>query len=602
VLHHHYRNLVVLIGLITLAGFFLGGFSTSQASASINIEHAIHLPIVFKKDFDLIVADVQVIQGTTVSESYSVHIADRDTFVRVFVGTGSGKKVTGVSGGLCGYDAQGSQLGCIEPQNDPIVAPSTESNIEGTINFKLPFDWVKPGYAYHVILDPDNVIHESNRTNNRFPIQGIQPFNFTVAPALNMIVLPVIYKPFPTDNTFLPEIGNLAYLTWMPTKVLPIPVATYQIHIPYFYFPTTSELNLDNSTGAGWLQLLLELTSIHNLEDPTGTLNYYGVVNSFDAHGCDYGCISGVSNLGATGGLLTGVGWSGYGAGTNEASRTLVHELGHNFGRAHVNCSGIEPKPDLNYPYPGGSIGQWGLDVMEGILYDPEIFADYMSYCPDVWTSDYTYWNIYSYRKAELNQAVDPPQIRTLYISGYQTPDGQVHLEPIYEQVSPFTGFPTGNYRVEMLGDRGVVLASYPFRMIEVADITGSSNFGFFVPAIAGLQGVRILEGDQILAEKFAHGEIAVFPAGRSGVTTLFSEESLTLDWTDLQRSGEEIFYRLRLSQNQGRSWQVLALKLRTSSFSMPIEPGMDLSQAIFEVQASDGIQTSTAYFSTYGE
>ena len=602
VLNHRSLCLAILIGLITLAVFLLGGFSISQASASLNADYAVHLPIVVYKNIDLRITDVKLIQGTTVSEKYAVMIANRDTLVRVFVTTGSGRKVRGVTGRLYGYNAQGNSLGYIEPQNDPIIAPSIESNIGRTINFRLPFDWTKSGYAYHVDLDPDQLINESNRSNNRFPDQGVQSFNFTVAPALNMMVVPVRYKPYPTNNTFLPEIDNLAYLTWKPIKVLPVPVANYQTHYTYSYFPTALEQNLDNLTGAGWLKLLLEITTIHNLEDPTGKLNYFGVVNSFDAHGCDNGCINGVSHIGGTGGSLTGVGWSGYGEGTNEASETLLHELGHNFGRMHVNCSGIEPKPDLNYPYPGGRIGQWGLDVMEGILYDPAIIADYMSYCQDGWTSDYTYWNIYSYRKSVMDQVVDLTQMGTFYISGYQTPDGQLHLDPIFEQVSQFPGIQTGNYRVELLGDRGEVLASHAFRTIEVADINGSSNFGFFVPAIDSLQGVRIMEGDHLLVEKFVQGDIAAFPANGAGVTTILSDEALTLRWTDLQRSGEEISYRLRLSMDQGRSWQVLALKLSKPGFSMPIEPGMNLSEAIFEVQASNGVQTSTANFSTFGE
>lgn len=479
-----YLRLMVLTGLIILAGFSLGAISTIQVLASAEIGYAVHLPVIFKKDFDLKVTSVKVIQGITLSDNYSVLVANRDTLVRVFVGTGSGKNVKGVSARLCGYNSQGNLLECKQPDNAPILAPSIESNLARTINFRLPKEWVKPGYAYHVMIDPDHKVNESNRINNRFPGQGSQPFNFEFAPVLNVIVLPVRYQPFPTDNIYFPETLDLNYLTWMVEKVLPVPTATYETHFPYSYFPPTRDRNLDDSTGAGWLQLLLELTTIHNLEDPTGKINYYGVVNSYDAHGCSLGCITGVSNVSATGGFLTGVGWSGFGTGTNEASRTMVHELGHNFGRTHVTCTGIEPKPDIHYPYSQGSIGQWGLDVVEEVLYGPEIYADFMSYCSQVWTSDYTYWNIDHYRKTTSNQAVDIPQLRTLYISGYQTADGQIHLEPFYEQVSPFPGFSTGNFRAELVGERGEVLASIPFEIVEVADITGFAHFGFFVPAL----------------------------------------------------------------------------------------------------------------------
>jgi hypothetical protein len=144
VLHLRHISLFFLISLVTLAGFFWWDNSTTRVSASVNLEYVVHLPVIFKKDFDLKVTDVKVIQGITVSDPYSVFIANRDTEVRVFVGTGSGKKVKGVSAKLCGYNDQGEQLGCVQPENNPIVAPSFESNLAGTINFELPAEWAKP--------------------------------------------------------------------------------------------------------------------------------------------------------------------------------------------------------------------------------------------------------------------------------------------------------------------------------------------------------------------------------------------------------------------------------------------------------------------------
>lgn len=603
-LHTRFASFTVFIGLIALAGLIVGGISPTFAAKSVDPEHAILLPVVFKKDFDLKVNSVMVIQGTTSSESYQLSLANRETIARVFVGTGSGKTVAGVTARMCVYNNLGDSLGCIQPQNDPIIAPSMESNLNRTINFSLPLNWVKPGYAYHVDLDPDYLVHESNRANNRFPSQATQPFNFTFSPALNMMIVPVKYQPFSTATPFLPEIGDLAYLTWMPIKVLPIPVANYQTHMIYSYFPSTSDYNLDNLTGAGWLQLLLELTAIHNLEDPAGNLNYYGLVNSYDAHRCDNGCITGVSNISATGGFLTAVGWSGYGAGTVEASRVMVHELGHNFGRPHVNCNGREPKPDINYPYQGGSIGQWGLDVVVGNLYDPIVYRDIMSYCQDAWISDYTYWNINAYRTSRENQSAKVlPAERNLYISGYLAANGQVHLEPVYEQVSPLPALQTkGRYWVEMLDAQGKVLAAYPFQVNEVADVSGYSSFGFFVPALEDLQGVRIVDGDRVLYEKIVPGQIADFPDDFQGISAQVSAKTLRLRWADMERSHEEITYRLRLSQDLGNTWQVLALKLREPTFTMSVTPGMDLNRAIFEVQASDGIHTSTITVSTFGE
>ena len=46
--------------------------------------------------------------------------------------------------------------------------------------------------------------------------------------------------------------------------------------------------------------------------------------------------------------------------------------------------------PDPDYPYPDGSIGVWGYDLLDGRLVDPST-ADLMSYCDPAWISDYSF-------------------------------------------------------------------------------------------------------------------------------------------------------------------------------------------------------------------
>ena len=69
------------------------------------------------------------------------------------------------------------------------------------------------------------------------------------------------------------------------------------------------------------------------------------------------------------------VGWSGNPDGSYSSGETMTHELGHNMGREHVACRGDEDWPDTNYPYWGGLIGTWGLDVATGTLYKPGLLC-----------------------------------------------------------------------------------------------------------------------------------------------------------------------------------------------------------------------------------
>lgn len=604
----NYRALIKISGLVLLL-LVVGGLRCRQAALAAEpgaSQPAVFLPVVFKKNFDLQVNNVKVIQGTSASEDYAVYIAQRKTLVRVFIGTGSGQVVRNVTARLCGYSQDGAALGCLQAENS-VQAPSVESDLARTVNFELPAGWVQPGYAYHVDVDPSRVINESNRTNNRYPAQGTQPFLFTQAPALDIMILPVRYQPYPGTQIFRPETGDLTYLTELPEKVLPVPSVSYPIHSDYFYRPRSSEYNLDNPNGSGWYQLLHELTMVHNQEDPQGTYNYFGLVDSFGAHGCNpSGCITGISNVQATGGQLTAAGWSGYGPGTPEASRTLIHELGHNFGSAHVACTGTEPKPDADYPYENGLIGVWGVDIVEERLNSPEVYADFMSYCDDIWTSDYTYWHIDAYRRsAAAERQATSPATQAFYLGGYFSPGGAVHLDPVYEQMAPVTASKSGSFGMELLGEGGRILAVYAFEPVVSADVEGFSGFGFFVPSVRGLQGLRVSRDGRILAERIVEQPaVGLSMAGRSLDYRVTGSE-IQLDWGSSEKPASGVLYRLRLSIDGGRSWQVLALNLNEPAFSVPPDSKLIVPGAVLEIQATDGIHTSTSYYpahSTFGE
>jgi hypothetical protein len=543
------------------------------------------LPLVYRGDIDLFVSDAKVIQGTTMSQDYQVFIANRDAVMRVFVGLEGGSKVKGVTGKLCGYDQAGFSMGCLLPDNTSINAPSFEATLKRTLNFRLPEDWVKPGYAYHVEIDPDHHIADGNPDNNRFPEQGIQPFNFVNATPLDVVVAPIEYKPYPSNQTFYPLIDDLSYLTPYPIKMLPIPAANYQTHASISYQPSQSEHNLD--TRKGWQLLLNVITSVHDMEDPSGDSHYYGLVNSYDAHGCNDSCITGVANLGGK----SAVGWTGFGEGTVEASKTLVHELGHNFGRKHVLCTGSEPDIDPNYPYPDGSIGQFGLDVQEGILYDPAIYKSFMSYCYDTWTSDYTYWNIYKYRKTSsgINRQSDI-QGEAIYVRGILSPDGEATLLPVYRQSGQMAPPAAGQYSLDLLSASGEVLGTYPFEMYTVPDADGYRHFGFFVPETAGLDGLRLRIGDQILEEKIITAKFEPQMLAKDAPVIETAGERVIVRWPEVIHPTVPIYYRLRLSVDNGLTWQVLSLDWTEPRFLMP--PG--LGNSLVEVQASDGIHTTT--------
>jgi len=556
----------------------------------------VYLPWVRNNNIDIFIDQVKIIQGTSASGAYQLVVANRDTLVRVFVGSKDGIEVSGVTGRLCGYDVEGKSLGCENATNGAIKAPSIEKNLNRTLNFELPAGWINPGHSFHVKIDPNEVIEDGYRPNNRYPLQGLQPFNAIETSPLKVMVIPIEYIPFPGGQSYLPKRNNLDYLTSLPIKLLPAPGVEYQVGVLRAYQPGSAKDNLD-SVG-GWSNLLSMIGAIHAMEEPAGAFNYYGLVNSYDAHGCANGCITGISYLGRTGPYQSAAGWSGLGEGTGEASQALVHELGHNFNRKHVLCNGNEGNPDEAYPYPGGSIGVFGLDVAENVLYPPGQYSDFMSYCSPVWMSDYTFWNIHQFRQSMFVQslAVGSPQ-DALFVSGWLDEGGELRLRNVYRQTAPIQPLQGGRFRLELLDKDHQVIAAYPFEMAEVADVPGTYQFGFFVPFEPGLSGLRVRLGGQLLGEKFVAGELSGEERINRGLGVQSIQDRTRLEWPARVHPAESITYRLRISQDSGETWQVLALDWPEPAYLLP-EGFLDASgKLLLEVQASDGIHTRTEIY-----
>jgi hypothetical protein len=185
-----------------------------------------------------------------------------------------------------------------------------------------------------------------------------------------------------------------------------------------------------------------------------------------------------------------------------------------------------------------------------------------------------------------------------VYIWGNLFPGGEIELGTVYKQAVSAPPPTAGDYLVEVLGNDGEILASYPFAMAEVSDAPGFFHFGFFLPDTPGLTGLRLLKDGRILTEKFIPDELISEIQEDQTLRVESRAEGTLLEWPVVRHPGETVRYRLRLSHDGGTSWQVLALDVREPRFSLPAEVLAAIPNlALLEVQASDGIHTSTRIF-----
>lgn len=160
-------------------------------------------------------------------------------------------------------------------------------------------------------------------------------------------------------------------------------------------FTTTTPLNDPRSCpgccSPNWGPLLTQVAlfvALDQAANPGTTWVYYGIVN---------GGIP-VTVPGCSGGVATG--------GLAGAPQTYAHEIGHQFGLPHSRCGnagGGNPAYPVYEPYdlpvdpPGtanwtmASIGEYGLDINNGNIANPNDAEDFMSYCGPRWMSIFTY-------------------------------------------------------------------------------------------------------------------------------------------------------------------------------------------------------------------
>jgi hypothetical protein len=551
---------------------------------------------------DLSVARVEVIQGITMGDAYTVHVAGRPALLRAFLNLSGVTQQAGVTGRLTRY-VGGAAQDTLLAGPVTIAATTDEGSLAQTLNFNLPPHWLAPGTAYVLEVDPSNAIFETNEANNRFPGGGDQSFDFATAPVLEVVVVPVQYAR-PGAATSTPNTADLSYLTWMPIKVYPVAQINYSVR------PVAHTFTGDLRTSGAWSELLYQVTAIHGQEDPAQLKLYYGLVDTVAVDGCSGGCIAGIGwvNRPNANVIKTAVGFAGFPSNRSEASPTFTHEMGHNFGRQHAPCGG--PSGVGPFPYgSGASIGQWGLDPAAGQLLSPATYRDYMSYCGPEWTSDFTYRGIFdawAWVSEPYGSAADLWLEEALVVSGYVDEGGQVHLDPAYVAAVPAVQLSqNGPYSLKLLDMAGQVLASQSFATTafyidppagSIHDHAADSvHHGFQValPLRPGAVGLRLFAGTELLAERQSSG-----PAPRLGPPReLAAAADGSRAWT-LGSGASGITYRVRFSPDGGQTWWLLAPASASPLVSIPPEFLASAPDPLIEVQASDGVRVTRRVYS----
>lgn len=429
---------------------------------------------------DLAIEGLYLTQATQRHDGSVPLVAGRDAYLRVFAIANEANsaappvRVTLRRNGTVvrSFDIPAPGTAVPMSVNDGSLASTWNASIDGSD--------ITPGLTVSAEIDPDGSIAESNESNNSFPAGGGTATVTVQSPGTFRIrFVPIMQQVNGLQGNV--SSGNVGSYLAEPAALLPI--GNISATVRSAYVTTAPVLQSSNSNNA-WGTILSEILALKAADGSNDY--YYGVVKA------NYG--SGVAGIGYVGGgARTAIGWDHLPSG----SGVMAHEVGHNMGRSHVGCGG-PANPDPNYPYPGGSIGVWGMDVASGSLKSPTAYTDLMSYCHPEWVSDYSWEAMLNFRLAGSNNLrIAAPSAPGLLVWGRITSDRLV-LEPAFEVTAPSTPTTTGPERIDFLDAAGAIISTRWFTAESHSDLpTGTERaFAMVVPYggdfAARLAGIRL--------------------------------------------------------------------------------------------------------------
>jgi len=434
----------------------------STASASVSFIHS----QVAAADLNLKIDALHLVQVVQDYQGATPIVAGKPALLRVF----------GVAN-QCNFARPKIRVtvsGVVQPDIQAIESSVRQNADQGVLqsswNLLLPGSVVQPGLTVSAQIDPDNAVAESNESDNQFPAAGPKPIDVRVMPTVGVRFIPVSIA------------GNAANVS--AARLDSFLVVSRKIHPAFDYdadigAPFASGSAPLKASGEGWSEVLRDLEA-RRVTDSTAspTARYYvGMVRvTYNA---------GVAGLGYIGGKST-LSWDFPGQSTPEI---VAHELGHNYAQFHAPCGGAGG-PDPNYPntggYAGGYIGQYGYDLAEQTLRQPEFFTDIMGYCQPKWISDYMYKRMMQWL---IDHPVSLPSVSSAEIQPSllvwgRIVNGRPMLEPTFEiNARPELPRSSGPNRLAAVDDAGNEIFSLSFAAQRIADLPGDEqSFAFAIP------------------------------------------------------------------------------------------------------------------------
>jgi len=460
--------------------------------------------------------------------------------------------------------------------------------------------------------DPHNVV-ETQYNNN----VSMKVINFEPVPPVNLRIFRVGYWYLGTK--YVPPVEDVFQMASYLRRVFPL----HKLNLWHGTFDTGIFM-VDDKYCMTVNMALDSLRFLGYNSYPAGT-RYYGMVD--DAGVFMRGCAPGLLGVGfpyfvASGptGLSSGKDFALWYTEPRYGDWYGAHELGHDYGRRHVEpCRDIE-ETDPAYPNPNGRISPtlsgnnaiYGFDSKTKAIYGPD-WTDMMTYCDYEWISDYTYkglmnhFKLYPVSVAADRSALDRAD-RLLVIGSIISTTGQisVSLQPllVMPDVGDLDPRTPGPYAIVLRDSAGTELARYPFTPDPVAGGPSSNDedrnvdalaISELVPYVAGSNRVDIEgPGGTLLKSVTAGANPPTVTLLAPNGGELLTGDLITVTWTASDADNDPLTFLIQYSPDNGATWRLVDQNITATSAALPAEKLPGGAQARFRVWVSDGIHTAS--------
>ncbi|MBK8050622.1 MAG: hypothetical protein IPK16_28070 [Anaerolineales bacterium] len=270
----------------------------------------------------------------------------------------------------------------------------------------------------------------------------------------------------------------------------------------------------------------------------------------------------------------------------------MAQELGHNYGREHVDC-GNPDDIDGSYPYPPCQIGDagqdkyYGFDTRARTPIAPTAAADFMSYGNRTWVSDYTWRALLNSFAGMGAPSVQPTLVNAgevVYAAGYidmainqgklnsllVLPPASVPPQTLAGAMQPANvahgDEPLATYRLRLLDAANAVLHEEVLAPVLMDDHSETSNPALFSTtfvAPAGTVAKVQLLADAAVIETLKVGSGKPTVTVQKPVSSEAVDAGLAVAWTAHDPNpADTLRFTVQYSYDNGGHWHTLATDL----------------------------------------